>query len=301
LSDIARGDAGDFKDASGGGGELSELFSGDPELGDAPVPYEVSDELISVEKVSLSFGRGKTLVPALLDVNFSIFPGEFVCVMGPSGCGKSTLLNILAGFISPTEGRVLLNHEEIHGIDWHRGVVFQKPPLFEWYSVKKNIAFGPRMRKLPKAEIDQKVRLYLDKVGLSDYADSMVYELSGGMRQRVAIARSLINNPEILLMDEPFGALDALTREQMQDLVRRIWWNTRKTIFFITHDVDEALKLATRIIVMSRSPGTVKKDVSVNFSRALIEDQDDRIWFSETFYESRKAILSEITGKGEGA
>jgi taurine transport system ATP-binding protein len=262
----------------------------------------VTDELISCEGLSLSFGKGKSSSPAIADVSFSVFPGEFVCVMGPSGCGKSTVLNVLAGFIPPTRGRVLLNRERIGGADRHRGVVFQKPPLFEWFSVRKNIAFGPRMRGLPKGEIARLTDLYLARVGLEESADRMVYELSGGMRQRVAIARSLINDPEILLMDEPFGALDALTREQMQDLVRRIWWNTRKTIFFITHDVDEALKLATRVLVMSKSPGTIVKDLPAGFSRAYAEGADDRIWFSEDFYRARREILDLITGRsGDGA
>ncbi|MDR2352231.1 MAG: ABC transporter ATP-binding protein [Deltaproteobacteria bacterium] len=260
-------------------------------------PFEVTDDLISAEKVTLYYGKDQN--PAIVNVNFSIFPGEFVCVMGPSGCGKSTVLNILAGFQAPSSGRVLLNRQEIHGVDWHRGVVFQKPPLFEWYSVRKNIAFGPKMRKVPKPEIERSVNLYLERVGLTEWADKKVYELSGGMRQRVAIARSLINDPQILLMDEPFGALDALTREQMQDLVRQIWWNTRKTIFFITHDVDEALKLGTRVLLMSKAPGTMERDINVGFSRAFIEDSDDRIWFSEEFYRLRRNILDSITGRKE--
>jgi taurine transport system ATP-binding protein len=265
------------------------------------VPFAVTDELISCEGVSVCFGKGSSRSPAIRDVSFSVFPGEFVCVMGPSGCGKSTVLNVLAGFMPPTEGRVLLNHAEIRGVDRHRGVVFQKPPLFEWFSVRKNIAFGPKMRGLPKDEIARLTDLFLERVGLEDAADRMVYELSGGMRQRVAIARSLINDPEILLMDEPFGALDALTREQMQDLVRRIWWNTRKTIFFITHDVDEALKLATRVLVMSRSPGTITMDVPSGFSREYAEGSDDRIWFSDEFYRTRREILDLITGRDGSA
>jgi taurine transport system ATP-binding protein len=265
------------------------------------VPYAVTDELICCEGVSVCFGKGKSRQAAVKDVSFSVFPGEFVCAMGPSGCGKSTVLNVLAGFLAPTEGRVLLNHREIRGVDRHRGVVFQKPPLFEWFSVRRNISFGPRMLKLPRKEIDRLTDLYLERVGLSDSADRMVYELSGGMRQRVAIARSLITDPEILLMDEPFGALDALTREQMQELVRRIWWNTRKTIFFITHDVDEALKLATRVLVMSKSPGTVVRDIPAGFSRAYVEGAGDKIWFSEEFYRTRRRILDLITGRAEGA
>jgi taurine transport system ATP-binding protein len=195
---------------------------------------------------------------------------------------------------------VLLNRREIRGVDSNRGVVFQKPPLFEWFSVRKNVSFGPRMRGLPRAEVERLTSLFLERVGLSGAAGRMVYELSGGMRQRVAIARSLVNDPEILLMDEPFGALDALTREQMQDLVRRIWWNSRKTIFFITHDVDEALKLGTRVLVMSRSPGRIDRDIPVGFSRSFVEDSNDRIWFSDGFYRIRREILDLITGRDTG-
>jgi taurine transport system ATP-binding protein len=264
---------------------------------DSAVPYEVSDELISVEEVGLVYGTKGRQSVALDKVSFNIFPSEFVCLMGPSGCGKSTILNILAGFIRPTTGQVKLKGQPIVGVDRHRGVVFQKPALFEWFSVSKNIAFGLKVLKKPKEEIEGQVNFYLKNVGLEDFADHKVFELSGGMRQRVAIARSLITNPEILLMDEPFGALDALTREQMQNLVRDIWWRTGKTIFFITHDVDEALKLATRILVMSSRPGTIILDEPAGFSRSLLEQSDDRVWFSDDFYRARRRIISLVTGR----
>jgi taurine transport system ATP-binding protein len=254
-----------------------------------------------VAGLSLVFGTKRRPLPALENVNFNIFPGEFICLMGPSGCGKSTVLNVLAGFIKPTSGQVKLRGEQIKGVDHHRGVVFQKPALFEWFSVYKNIAFGPKVLKRHKDEIKRLVSHYLQSVDLTQFADHKVFELSGGMRQRVAIARSLITNPEILLMDEPFGALDALTREQMQNLVREIWWKTGKTIFFITHDVDEALKLGTRILVMSPHPGTIIEDFQTGFSRDLLERGDDRIWFSDDFYQSRRRILKLITSRSQPA
>ena len=215
-------------------------------------------------------------------------------MLGPSGCGKSTLLKILAGFIQPTAGIVKLDGNEIKGTDWHRGVVFQNPPLYEWFSVRNNVAFGPKMRGVPKAEYRKLTDEYLEKVGLSEFADKKIYELSGGMKQRVSIARALINDPEILLMDEPFGALDALTREKVQDLTRRIWWDTRKTVFFITHDVEEALLLASRIIVLSKHPGKVIGDISVNFSEQIIEDANTDIKFSQEFYKYREKLLKLI-------
>lgn len=256
-------------------------------------------ELISVEAVDLEY-MGKTgPISALSEITFHIYPGEFICVLGPSGCGKSTLLKILAGFLKPTAGLVKLNGEEIHGTDWHRGVVFQNPPLYEWYSVRDNVAFGPRMRGISKAEYKRLTDEYLKKVGLTDFADKKIYELSGGMKQRVSIARTLINNPEILLMDEPFGALDALTRENMQDLTRKIWWDTGKTIFFITHDVEEALLLATRIIVLSRHPGRVIEDIPVHFSRRIIEEGEKEIQFTEKFYKYRERLLRLISMQRE--
>jgi taurine transport system ATP-binding protein len=268
-----------------------------PDGAGPPAPYEVSDELISVESVSLAYGPRRRPSVALENVSFNVFPGEFVCLMGPSGCGKSSILNVLAGFIRPTGGVAKLRGRPIVGVDRHRGVVFQKPALFEWFSVARNVAFGPRCLKTPKAETDALVARYLKSVGLEGFADHKVYELSGGMKQRVAIARSLITNPEILLMDEPFGALDALTRERAQDLVREIWWRTGKTIFFITHDVDEALKLATRVLVMSERPGTVIHDEPAGFSRARLEGADDRVWFSGDFHAARHRLLALVTGR----
>lgn len=256
--------------------------------------FEVANELISIEAVSLIYDKESDAIPALDKINLNIYQGEFVCVMGPSGCGKSTLLNILAGFITPTSGTVRLNQTEMKGIDSHRGVVFQQPPLYEWYSVRKNIAFGPMMKKVSRKKINEDVETYLEKVGLSEFADKKVYELSGGMKQRASIASALINNPDILLMDEPFGALDALTREQMQGLIRKIWWNTGKTIFFITHDVDEALLLGTRILVMSRHPGKIIADFPAHFTKEFIEENSDDARYTEAFHQKRKYILSLI-------
>ena len=257
-------------------------------------PNVNADELISIEGVDLDYSAKSGSIKALENINFNIFPGEFVCVLGPSGCGKSTLLKILAGFIQPTAGAVKLDGNEIKGTDWHRGVVFQNPPLYEWFSVRDNVAFGPKMRGVPKAEYRRLTDEYLEKVGLSEFADKKIYELSGGMKQRVSIARALINDPEILLMDEPFGALDALTRENVQNLTRKIWWDTGKTIFFITHDVEEALLLASRIIVLSKHPGKVIEDIQVDFSRRIMEDGETEIKFTENFYKQREKLLKLI-------
>ncbi len=261
------------------------------------VGYEEKAELIEIDSVDLDYAGKKGSIKALEGIHFNIFPGEFVCVLGPSGCGKSTLLKIIAGFIRPTSGAVRLDGKEIDGTDWHRGVVFQNPPLYEWYSVRSNVAFGPKMRGLPKSEYGPLVDEYIAKVGLTEFADKKIYELSGGMKQRVSIARALINDPEILLMDEPFGALDALTRESVQELTRKIWWDSGKTIFFITHDVEEALLLASRIIVLSRHPGRVIDDIRVNFSRQIIEDGADDIKFTPEFYKYRERLLKLINSQ----
>lgn len=280
----------DYRDLQEPSGELVSVERLRYE-GKEPVTEE---ELISIQNVDLYYEAKQDQIKALDDITFNIYRGEFICVLGPSGCGKSTLLKILAGFIKPTDGTVRLDGELIDGIDKNRGVVFQNPPLYEWFSVRNNVNFGPRMSKVLKAEYEKLTDEYLEKVGLTEFADKKIYELSGGMRQRVSIARALINNPEILLMDEPFGALDALTRENMQNLTRKIWWDTGKTILFITHDVEEALLLGSRILVLSKRPGRLIEDIQVTFSRQIIEEGVEDIQFSEKFYKYREKLLRLI-------
>lgn len=260
-------------------------------------PGNSGEEIIRIENVDLNYEGNTGSIKALENINFNIYRGEFICVLGPSGCGKSTLLKILAGFIKPTSGEVTLEDRPIDGIDWHRGVVFQNPPLYEWFSVRENVAFGPKMRGVPKVQYKPLVDKYLEKVDLLEFADKKIYELSGGMKQRVSIARSLINDPEILLMDEPFGALDALTRENIQDLTRKIWWDTGKTILFITHDVEEALLLATRVIVLSKHPGRIIEDLPIGFSRKIVEEGAADIKFTQEFYKYREKLLKEINSQ----
>ena len=191
----------------------------------------MSKTILEVKDVCLDYSSKTGKIEALDHVSFSIDEGEFVCVLGPSGCGKSTLLKLIAGFEKATSGELLLEGTKIDGIDSHRGVVFQKDNLFEWFTVRNNVNYGLRMRGgLTKAEIDKKTDDMLELMGLSEFADKHVYELSGGMRQRASIGRTLINDPEILLMDEPFSALDALTREQLQDALRDLWVSSKKTI-----------------------------------------------------------------------
>ena len=198
--------------------------------------------------------KGET-VHALKDLNFKLKKGELLTVLGPSGCGKTTLLNIAAGFLRPTSGNITLNGKEIDGPGVERGMVFQQGALFEWLTVAENVNFGLRMKKKDPIETSKKVDEWLEIVGLKGFGNTPTYQLSGGMQQRVALARCLINNPDLILMDEPLGALDALTREKMQSLVLKIWKETGKTIILITHSVEEALLLGERLYVMAPRPG----------------------------------------------
>lgn len=209
---------------------------------------------------------GGDAVQALLNVSLSLKQGELMSVLGPSGCGKTTLLNIIAGFLSPTEGEVRLGGHAVAGPAPERGMVFQKGALFEWMNVRKNVAFGPSMKGTPKKETDDLVNHLLETVGLGDFKDKAVYELSGGMQQRVALARCLANDPDVILMDEPLGALDALTREKMQGLVLKLWKETGKTIILITHSVEEALLLGERLVVMAPRPGRIHKEYALPFA-----------------------------------
>lgn len=210
---------------------------------------------------------GKPPTQVLRNVSMSLQDGEFVCLLGPSGCGKSTVLNMLAGFEHADSGDVLLDGKPITRPGPERGVVFQQPTLFPWLNVRENISFGPHITGQPKAAYAAQVDDYLRQVGLGDFAEHYPWQLSGGMRQRAALARAWLPNPEILLMDEPFGALDAQTRLTMQELLTSIWETKRTTILFVTHDIDEALFLADRIMVMSARPGVISETLQVPFER----------------------------------
>ncbi|MDO5387626.1 MAG: ABC transporter ATP-binding protein [Clostridia bacterium] len=256
------------------------------------------DTIVSIRNAYLKYEGEKGSVTALENINLDIKKGEFICVLGPSGCGKSTLLKIIAGFHQPTEGEALMGGTiPIKGPDWERGVVFQAPTLYPWMNIYKNVEFGPKMRKAPKSKIKEDVAKYLELVGLKDFAKQKPYELSGGMRQRASLARVLVNQPSMILMDEPFGALDALTRQNMQTLVREIWNKTGNTIFLITHDVDEALALATRVIVMSSRPGRIVKEFNTEFTYDLGGANEEAAKYSTEYMHIREEILSIINAQ----
>ncbi len=218
---------------------------------------------IQISNVSKVFSSGDREVVALDDINLSIAAGEFICLLGPSGCGKSTLLNAVAGFSLPTTGEVLVDGNPVQQPGPDRGMVFQEYALFPWMTVEKNIAFGLEIQKQSKAQIKEKVGALLKMLNLQDFRDRYPKDLSGGMRQRVAIARVLALDSPIMLMDEPFGALDSLTRRNLQDELLRIWMEFKKTIIFVTHSIEESIYLADRIVVMTYRPGKIKKNVSV--------------------------------------
>ncbi len=233
-------------------------------------------------------------VHALTDVSIDIAQGEMITVLGPSGCGKTTLLNIIAGFLSPTAGEVRLGDHQVKGPDAERGMVFQQGALFEWLTVSQNVAFGPNMAGKPKKETRENVDHLLDTVGLQDFADKPVYQLSGGMQQRVALARCLANDPDVILMDEPLGALDALTREKMQGLVLKLWKETGKTILLITHSVEEALLLGERLIVMAPRPGRIEREYRLDFPEQGLTTPTREVKASPEFIRIREEVLSLI-------
>jgi ABC-type nitrate/sulfonate/bicarbonate transport system ATPase subunit len=206
-------------------------------------------------------------VEALQETSFKVREGEFVTILGPSGCGKSTILRVVAGLVEPSSGEVLLDGRKITGPGPDRGMVFQSYSLFPWLTVRKNIEFGLELKHVDRKERETRAAHYLDLVGLSGFANAYPGSLSGGMRQRVAIARALANEPEILLMDEPFGALDAQTRTIMQEVLLKAWEDTHKTILFVTHDVEEAIFLGDSIYVMTARPGKIKEKIKVSLDR----------------------------------
>ncbi|GGH36905.1 taurine transport system ATP-binding protein [Cribrihabitans marinus] len=264
---------------------------------------------LSIENISMRFDLPNgTSVQALKDVSLHLQEGELMSVLGPSGCGKTTLLNILAGFLAPTEGQIVMNGHTVTGPDAERGMVFQQGALFEWMSVRDNVSFGPRMKGQSASQYQQDVDHLLDVVGLQEFKEKAIYELSGGMQQRVALARCLANDPDVILMDEPLGALDALTREKMQSLVLKLWKETGKTIILITHSVEEALLLGERLIVMAPRPGRIHKEYRLPFADLGVGQDLREVKKHPEFAIRREEILGmiwdmeeEIMGRTEAA
>jgi NitT/TauT family transport system ATP-binding protein len=228
---------------------------------------------IAIDGVSIELGEGAQRFEVLHEVSIDAAAGEFICLLGPSGCGKSTLLGALAGHLRPSRGTLALDGEPIDGPDPQRGLVFQQHTLFPWKTVLDNVAYGLKMKGVDRATREAEARALLALVGLAGFEKRYPRELSGGMQQRVEIARVLINHPRVLLMDEPFGALDALTRAHMQELLLDLWSRMRTTILFVTHDIDEALFLADRVLVLSPRPGRIVEELRVPFERPRHAEQ----------------------------
>ena len=254
----------------------------------SPLKAHVASSKILAEHIDKIYISGKKSTKAIEDASIDIQDNDFVCIVGPSGCGKSTLLRMLAGLDFPTSGNIIVNDRKVTGPGPDRGMVFQTYTLFPWMSVEDNIKFGLKLKKMPKDKQQEIANRYLKIIGLEKFAKSYPKELSGGMKQRVAIARALANQPEVLLMDEPFGALDPHTKSMMQLLMREIWEKEHPTVVFITHDIDEAVFLANKIYVMSARPGKIMKEVNVYLPHKRTLELKD----SPEFIKIRKDINS---------
>lgn len=245
---------------------------------------------VQIKNVKKTYFSKRGDVVALNGFNLDIKENEFICVVGPSGCGKSTMLNILAGLDTATSGEILIDGEPVIGTNPDRGVIFQQYALFPWLTVKKNVEFGLKLKKLSRKEVEETAMHYIKMVGLEDFKDSFPKELSGGMKQRVAIARAYAMKPKLLLMDEPFGALDAQTRTQLQSELLKTWEEERRTCFFITHDVEEAVILAQRVIIMSARPGRIVDIVDIDIPYPRTQETK----MEEKFFQLKNRIWSQV-------
>ena len=258
------------------GGKMGPVSVDRPARPVSPRSSEQAISKVGLSEICLSYRtqKGERLL-ALDHINLQVRPGEFVCVVGPSGCGKSTLLHLIAGLHQQTSGQVLIDGKPVQGPGTDRIMIFQEHALFPWLTVGQNVEFGMKMKGVPKAEREEKTRYYLKLVHLAKFEKSYIHQLSGGMRQRVAIARALATEPDVLLMDEPFAALDAQTRDLLHDELERIWSETGRTIIFVTHNVREAIRLGDRVVLMTFRPGRVKSEFHVDLPRPRhLEDPD---------------------------
>jgi NitT/TauT family transport system ATP-binding protein len=245
---------------------------------------------VSLEEVSVIYTHRNQRVVAIENLSFSVKDKEFLSILGPSGCGKSTILHLIAGFIHPSSGNVRLNGHPLRRPGVDRGVVFQLHTLFPWKTVRENVEFGLRMKGLPKNQRHAIVFRYLEAIELTEFANSYPFELSGGMQQRVGIARAYANDPQVLLMDEPFASLDAQTAIRMRELLLRLWTKNPKTVIFVTHDIDEAILLADRVLLLSARPGKVEEEFLIGLPRPRSQD----VFTDPQYVELRKGMMDAI-------
>lgn len=244
------------------------------------------DKALEMDRVYKVFHGNGSFLPVLADIRFRVDRGELICILGRSGCGKSTLLKIVAGFLAPTSGKVLLKNKPVEGPGPERCVIFQEDALFPWLTVQENIAFGLRGRGLDQKSKAQEVERFLSLVGMNEFRNYLPGEISGGMKQRVSLARVLILQPEVLLMDEPFASLDAQSREEMQNLLLSLWQKLAHTVLFVTHDVNEAVILADRILLMSKNPGRIREEIEVDLPRPRTRESRPFMDLSRRLYEA---------------
>ncbi len=248
-------------------------------------------EQIVINRASLQYSTAGSTLTVLKDVSLSVKKGELVVLLGPSGCGKSTILNLLAGFIQPDQGEILYQGQQVRKPGPERGMIFQQPNLFPWLTVLENVTFGLRLTRHNRDDVNRKAEEWIRKVGLTGFAQHYPWQLSGGMKQRVALARAWVAQPEVLLLDEPFGALDAQTRLMMQELLRDAWLDTDTTLLFVTHDVDEAIFLADRVLIMSARPGEIVSDIRLPFGR---HREIESLAESTEYRRIRQQILHQV-------
>ncbi|WXL24232.1 taurine ABC transporter ATP-binding subunit [Ectopseudomonas mendocina] len=255
--------------------------------------------LLELERISAQYPG--TAEPVLTDISLSLGPEQLLVALGPSGSGKTTLLNLIAGFVSPSAGRISLDQHPVTGPGAERGVVFQDDALLPWQTVLENVAFGLQLAGVGRAEREAKARELLKLVDLAGFEKRRIWELSGGQRQRVGIARALAAEPRVLLMDEPFGALDAFTREQMQELLLQVWQRTAKPVFLITHDIEEAVFLATDLILLSPNPGRISERLSLDFGKRYAAGESARTIKSDPdFIATREHVLAQVFAERQG-
>lgn len=249
--------------------------------------------LLQLERISAQYPG--TAEPVLTDISLTLGPQQLLVALGPSGSGKTTLLNLIAGFVPPSDGRISLDGQPVQGPSAERGVVFQDDALLPWQNVLGNVAFGLELAGVPRAQREAKAREMLALVDLAGFEKRQIWELSGGQRQRVGIARALAADPRVLLMDEPFGALDAFTREQMQELLLQVWQRAAKPVFLITHDIEEAVFLATDLILLSPNPGRISERLTLDFGRRYAAGESARAIKSDrAFIETREHVLAQV-------